>query len=329
LGNFAKNVRSFQVFDDSGKPRSFEKTAKDVWQVDTDGATHIEVRYSYYAAELNAGSTYLDDQLLYVNPVNCCAYIKGRENESCELTIHVPEGRTYAGGLKWDGEKLTAHSYHQLADSPFLFAKKIQHNSYEVNNVVFHLWFHGPAQVDWDRLIHDFKAFTQVQLDDFGEFIYPDAYINVMRQKLGLHEAQEEDVELIKELIGALQDAYVDYTLFFRTLSRYDGNREALYDIAMEPVVIHNWLELYDLRLAQESQTQEKRQEAMLRVNPKYVLKNYMLDKAINLAQIGDVSMVEKLLYIGAHPYDELEECEEFAGETPEIYKNIGLACSS
>jgi predicted metalloprotease with PDZ domain len=170
LGNFAKNVRSFQVFDDSGKPRLAEKTTKDVWQVDTADAKYIEVRYSYFAAELNAGSTYLDDQLLYVNPVNCCVYIKGRENEPCELAIHVPEGRTYAGGLKWDGEKLTAHSYHQLADSPFLFAKKIQHNSYEVNNVVFHLWFHGPAQVDWDRLIHDFKAFTQVQMDDFGEF---------------------------------------------------------------------------------------------------------------------------------------------------------------
>jgi uncharacterized protein YdiU (UPF0061 family) len=173
------------------------------------------------------------------------------------------------------------------------------------------------------------KERTRKVLDDFGAFIYPDAYINVMRKKLGLHEVREEDVELIKELVGALQDGFVDHTLFFRTLSRYDGNREALYDIAMEPVAIHNWLELYDLRLAKESQTQSKRQEAMLSVNPKYVLKNYMLEKAINLAQIGDFSMVEKLLYIGAHPYDELEEFEEFAAETPEIYKNIGLSCSS
>ena len=173
------------------------------------------------------------------------------------------------------------------------------------------------------------KERMQQVLDDFGAFVYPDAYMDEMRKKLGLFEKRQEDIELIKELVGALHDAYVDHTLFFRTLSRYDGNREALYDIAMEPVAIHNWLELYELRLREEREPQSKRHEYMLGVNPKYVLKNYMLEKAINKAQIGDFSLVEKLLYMGAHPYDELEEFEEFAQETPEIYKNIGLSCSS
>ncbi len=173
------------------------------------------------------------------------------------------------------------------------------------------------------------KERMQQKLDDFGAFIYPDAYVKVMREKLGLVEKLSEDVELIKELVGALQDAYVDHTLFFRTLSRYDGDRTPLYDIVMEPVVIDNWLKLYDLRLSKESLPKLERQKAMLSTNPKYILKNYMLQEAIRLAELGDFSMVETLLYIAAHPYDELPEFEHFAGDTPDEYKNIGLSCSS
>jgi len=97
----------------------------------------------------------------------------------------------------------------------------------------------------------------------------------------------------------------------------------------MNPVVIHNWLELYDTRLAKETRTQTERQKAMLKTNPKYVLKNYMLQEAITLAERGDFSMVETLLHIATHPFDELPEFERFAKETPEEHKNICLSCSS
>ena len=173
------------------------------------------------------------------------------------------------------------------------------------------------------------KERMQKKLDDYGNFLYPDAYIDVMRQKLGLDLKLDEDVELITDLVGALQDAYVDYTNFFRTLSHYDSDRMPLFDIAMNPVVIHNWLELYDKRLAKETRSQSDRQKEMLKTNPKYVLKNYMLQAAIDLAQKGDFSSIETLLHIAAHPFDELPEFEHFAHETPEEHKNICLSCSS
>jgi uncharacterized protein YdiU (UPF0061 family) len=173
------------------------------------------------------------------------------------------------------------------------------------------------------------KERMQKKLDDYGDFIYPDAYIDIMCQKLGLALRLDKDIELITELVGALQDAYVDYTLFFRTLSHYDGERMPLYDIAMNPVVIHNWLDLYDARLSKETRTQPERQKSMLKTNPKYVLKNYMLQEAITLAERGDYSMIETLLHIAAHPFDELPEFEHFSNETPEEHKNICLSCSS
>jgi uncharacterized protein YdiU (UPF0061 family) len=173
------------------------------------------------------------------------------------------------------------------------------------------------------------KDKMQKKLDDYGNFLYPDAYIEVMRKKLGLEMQLDEDVELITDLVGTLQDAYIDYTNFFRTLSHYSGDRMPLFDIAMNPVPIDNWLNHYDKRLAKETRAQSCRQKEMLNTNPKYVLKNYMLQEAIDFAQKGDFSMVETLLYIAAHPYDELPEFEHFAQETPEEHKNICLSCSS
>ena len=67
----------------------------------------------------------------------------------------------------------------------------------------------------------------------------------------------------------------------------------------------------------------------MLKTNPKYILKNYMLEDAINFAERGDFSKVEDLMYLATHPYDELPKFEHFAGDTPEEHKNIGLSCSS
>ncbi|MEA3371559.1 MAG: YdiU family protein [Campylobacterota bacterium] len=173
------------------------------------------------------------------------------------------------------------------------------------------------------------KERMEKKLNDFGDFIYPNAYIDVMREKLGLVEKLDEDKELIAELVGTLQDVFVDNTHFYRTLSRYSGDRSLIYDIVMEPVIMDNWLKLYDARLEKETQPQAKRKEAMLKINPKYVLKNYMLENAIGLAKVGDYSMVETLLHIATHPFDELPEYEHFAGDTPEEHKNIRLSCSS
>ena len=172
-------------------------------------------------------------------------------------------------------------------------------------------------------------ARMQQKLDDYGQSIYPDAFMEVMRQKLGLALEFEDDVELVKELVGAMQDAQVDNTLFYRTLSRYDGDRSPVYDICMDPVIIDAWLSLYDARLSKETLTLKTRHQRMLSVNPKYVLKNHMLQKAIEDAQKGDFSMIDTLLHIARHPYDELPQYEHFAQDTPEAFKNLGLSCSS
>ncbi|HXC04358.1 MAG TPA: M61 family peptidase, partial [Bacteroidia bacterium] len=104
LGNFAKNVRKWTASDANGKALSFSKTTKDCWKVSCKGIEQVYIRYEYFAAELNAGSTFLDENQLYMNPVNCCAYIEGRVDEPCTLALHVPENYLIACSLPKAGE---------------------------------------------------------------------------------------------------------------------------------------------------------------------------------------------------------------------------------
>jgi len=92
---------------------------------------------------------------------------------------------------------------------------------------------------------------------------------------------------------------------------------------------LREWLEEYDERLKRETRSIQARQEAMLRTNPKYVLKNYMLQEAIEKAEAFDNSGVEALLQIARNPYDELPQFERYAKATPHEHKNLKLSCSS
>lgn len=173
LGNFAKNVRNFKVFTASGKKCAFRKINTSSWQVENPEGETLRVEYGYFAADLNAGSTYLSPDQLYVNPVNCFAYLDGRIAEACEVQLAIPEHWTIATSLKREGKKLLAADFHELADAPFICSDQLQYNQYEVNGTVFHLWFNGPAQLDWTRLVNDFKAFTAKQIEKFIEFPVP------------------------------------------------------------------------------------------------------------------------------------------------------------
>ena len=74
LGNFAKNVKGFKVYNDQNKRIDATKITKDAWQVDTTSTQFIRVQYAYFSMDLNAGSTFLSKDQLYVNPVNCFVF---------------------------------------------------------------------------------------------------------------------------------------------------------------------------------------------------------------------------------------------------------------
>jgi len=90
---------------------------------------------------------------------------------------------------------------------------------------------------------------------------------------------------------------------------------------------MHAWLDRYDERIKPIDTAERKSQ--MLSANPKYVLKNYMLQEAIDAAQKGDFSVVDDLFKIAQNPFEEHPEFERWAGATPQEFKNKKLSCSS
>ena len=134
---------------------------------------------------------------------------------------------------------------------------------------------------------------------------------------------------LLRSLLKLLQEQAVDYTPFFRALSRYDGDPAPLEGFFLLPSALHAWLETYDTRLQEETRGAEARHAAMLATNPKYVLKNYMLQEAIDRAEAGDPSGIETLLRLAREPYGEHPDCERYAGATPQQFRSIRLSCSS
>ena len=148
-----------------------------------------------------------------------------------------------------------------------------------------------------------------------------------MCKKLGLEGTVEGDPELIEDMFDMLEKLHVDYTLFLRTLSHYEGDRESLLSTGLYHEPMNAWLDRYDERIKHIDNTVRK--EQMLAANPKYVLKNYMLQEAIDAADKGDFSVVNDLYKIAQKPFDEHPEFERWAGATPQAFKNKKLSCSS
>ena len=170
LGNFAKNINRFRVYNDQKKAVSFQKINKDTWEVDSKATNFISVEYSYYASELNAGSTFLSDDQLYVNPVNCCVYTEETQHIPCQIELSIPESWKVATSLAGENKSRTAVNFDELADSPFICSPHLRVETYEVNTTKFYVWFNGEIKPDWDRLLPDFKAFSTKQIEKFIEF---------------------------------------------------------------------------------------------------------------------------------------------------------------
>lgn len=170
LGNFAKNVKGFKVLDEKGVKLNFSKLTKDSWEVDSQGQEQIVVEYFYYATDLNAGSTYLSKDQLYVNPVNCCVFTEETASQAVQVELLIPNDYEVACSMERNGNLLSARNFDELADSPFIASPTLQHDSYEVGAVLFHLWFQGECKPDWERLKKDFTAFSSKQIEKFTEF---------------------------------------------------------------------------------------------------------------------------------------------------------------
>jgi len=170
--------------------------------------------------------------------------------------------------------------------------------------------------------------------------------LSMMRSKLGLQIEDEKDQSLIQDLEDILHQTETDMTIFFRNLSNFKKENpseslrvinDAFYKL---DEVVGNikkrwdvWFKNYGNRLKKETFSNEERKDEMNAVNPKYVLRNYMAQLAIDDADKGDYKLIDELFNLLKKPYDEQLEHEKWFAKRPEWARDkVGcsmLSCSS
>lgn len=218
-----------------------------------------------------------------------------------------------------------------------------------------------PTIAHWNlyQLANAIVQVTEVPgpLEDSLEF-YADqfnrGYYSMMARKLGLKQfVPNTDEQLITDLMKLLQLTETDMTIFFRRLADVSAaaspadkdaatlvsplrnayyNPEELTEENLNKVA--DWIRRYVDRAKSDGVNDLARRQNMNAVNPKYVLRNYMAQLAIDKAEQGDHALINELLELLRHPYDEQPTQEEaYFQKRPEWARQRAgcsmLSCSS
>jgi len=179
-GNFMRNIQELRIETSSGKllPVFFSGESFIFSLTQSD---EITITYKVYCAELNAGSSWVSEDFYYFNFINFIPCCLGKENEKINLTLDLPSHFVAKTTLKPDGRaKFLASSYHELVDSPLLTAKDLVDWIYTVGNTNFHICIKGDFLFEKDKVVSDFKSFTESQLHLFGNLPISDYYFYII-----------------------------------------------------------------------------------------------------------------------------------------------------
>ena len=162
---------------------------------------------------------------------------------------------------------------------------------------------------------------TKEIINSYESFFY-DELTAIFRRKLGLTIEQSDDLKLIEAFLSWMQKNKKDYTITFRAFTKDP-------DTLFEDVEGKTWYKQYQHRLSLEQISPEKRKKMMAQANPKFVLRNYLAQEAIQDAEKSDFTKLKNLLKVLKKPYDENLEFEDFANAPPEWGKKLEISCSS
>jgi len=175
-------------------------------------------------------------------------------------------------------------------------------------------------------------ALARASLDNYWS-CYEQAYRSIVRAKLGLLQQHKGDHILWLDLLRLLEGR-LDYTHFFRALCGFDStvatSKNGLCNLFIDRQAFVAWAERYRLRLLQEGSDDVRRSRSMKAVNPKYILRNYLAERAIRQAEDeGDYTEISRLLELLKQPFAEQPGFESYAATPPEWAGSISVSCSS
>lgn len=158
-------------------------------------------------------------------------------------------------------------------------------------------------------------------------------YLELMRLKLGLEGARPGDESLVNDLLALMAQSQADYTNVFRALGDFHSvsgeQNEGLRDFFVDRGMFDGWAARYSARLLEQCSTDAERRERMNRINPKYILRNYLAQTAIEKAQQKDYSEIDRLLTLLQEPFNDQLGMDAYAAPPPNWGKHLAVSCSS
>ncbi len=174
------------------------------------------------------------------------------------------------------------------------------------------------------------EADIEAILESYAPIFYRH-FVTLMSGKLGLQTPVQEDFPLIDRWLKLLHENYLDFTNTFRSLGDFcvAGDNQKLRDQFTDRAAFDAWAVNYRARLLTQDETHAVRKKRMDAVNPKYILRNYLAQIAIEKAQQHDFSEIDTLLALLGKPFDEQADMQRYAAPPPEAARHIAVSCSS
>ena len=167
---------------------------------------------------------------------------------------------------------------------------------------------------------------SQTEILQTYEEIFQNTLAELYRKKLGLGLEEPEDAALIQGLLDIMESEKLDYTNTFRNLMHTLTNK---ISPELSSEISKSWVVSFLKRHSRETMSQEKRLELMRQMNPKFILRNYMAQEAIEAAEKNDFLLLNTLLIILTQPFEEFPEHQKFANKSPKWAKDLEISCSS
>ncbi|MFM1931317.1 MAG: hypothetical protein RL226_620, partial [Bacteroidota bacterium] len=168
LGNFARNIQRIEAKSENGNLLPLRKVSKDRWEVTHGEAKRIVLEYRFFAGELNAGSTWVDEDQIYVNPVNCFFYRPDLDLPYV-VTVERRDNEEIACGASVTGSTIHAAGVQEIMDSPFIVAAGMTHWQYVAGGTTFHIWINGRHVYREQPVVDAFKKFSDKMIEVFGD----------------------------------------------------------------------------------------------------------------------------------------------------------------
>ena len=158
------------------------------------------------------------------------------------------------------------------------------------------------------------------------ESIFQNKLAELYRKKLGFIKSYNEDAQLIQGLLAIMESEQLDYTNTFRNLTQAI-NGQVTPELDSE--IARSWIFSFQERHSKEILSEDKKLTLMNQMNPKFILRNYMAQEAIDAAENYDYSKLETIITVITNPFKELQKYQNFANKSPAWAKNLEISCSS